>query len=75
MIISLYGILAERVGASELQLPAVNSVGDLRTLLEEQYPGIDRHCYMVAVNKVRADQQTSISEFDEIVILPPFAGG
>jgi molybdopterin converting factor small subunit len=53
------------------------TVGDLRKILEQQYPSLSaaKMQFSVAVNRKLADDMESIGQADEIAILPPISGG
>ncbi len=53
------------------------TVGDLRRMLEQQYPSLSaaRMQFSVAVNRKLADDMESIGQTDELAILPPISGG
>jgi len=76
-VIRYFGQIAEAVGCTEEQISLVNS--DLKELIQtlnEQYD-LERFQKNIAVNQVivNPEQAYTIKDTDEIVLLPPFAGG
>ena len=76
-VIRYFGQIAEATGCTKEQISLVNS--DLKELLQtlnEQYD-LDRFQKHIAVNQVlvNPDKACLIKDSDEIVILPPYAGG
>ncbi len=53
-----------------------HTVDDLRQKLEKQYPNLEGFAYVIAVNQtVIGTGLLTLSENDELALLPPFAGG
>jgi len=76
-VIRYFGQIAEATGCTKEQISLVNS--DLKELLQtlnEQYD-LERFQKHIAVNQVivNPEQAYTIQDTDEIVLLPPFAGG
>ena len=83
MIIKYFAALRDQLGCDEetLDLPeAVTTVGQLKTLLQQR-EGVwsqalaDENTLLVAVNHNQADEQTRISNNDEVAFFPPVTGG
>lgn len=72
-----FGIAKDIFGAGAISINVTGStVAALKHVLEEQYPELKALAsYMVAVNDAYADDNTVISEQDEIAIIPPVSGG
>ncbi len=71
-----FGIAKDIFGADNINVVIDSSVGDLKQVLEAQYPALkDLASYMVAVNDEYADDDLSITIDDEIAIIPPVSGG
>lgn len=52
------------------------TIDDLRQKLEKQYPDLESLAYVIAVNQtVIGTGLLTLSENDELALLPPFAGG
>ena len=80
--IRLFGMtkmMAGNQGTLSLDLANGSRVKDLISGLESGYPAIreliQKKKVLVSVNQEIAHEETSISDSDEIALLPPFAGG
>ncbi|MEZ4983896.1 MAG: MoaD/ThiS family protein [Saprospiraceae bacterium] len=76
--IKAFGIAKEIIGGSSIvvEIPAGSQVTDLLQLLKEQYPAFKELASLaIAVNATYADPEQEISTGDEVVIIPPVAGG
>lgn len=72
-----FGIAKDIFGSPSIEVELQdNHTSGLKQLLEQKYPRL-RHLasYMVAVNNEYAEDDTNISENDEIAIIPPVSGG
>ncbi|MDB5142352.1 MAG: MoaD/ThiS family protein [Mucilaginibacter sp.] len=73
-----FGIAKDIFGGSsvDVELPQHGTTGNLKQSLEECYPRL-RHLasYMVAVNNEYAEDESVLTEKDEIAIIPPVSGG
>jgi molybdopterin synthase sulfur carrier subunit len=74
MKILLFGMIAEKAGASKLELNA-GSTAALRAALEQRIPGLDRMSYALAVDRRITQADVPLHGHEEIALLPPFAGG
>ncbi|MFL2869169.1 MAG: molybdopterin converting factor subunit 1 [Pirellulaceae bacterium] len=77
--IKLFAVAQQRIGQQEIKvtIEAPTTVADLRTAVTEQFPELTDvlpHC-MIAVNTEYASPADSISDSDEIAIIPPVSGG
>lgn len=81
MKVLLFGITQDIVGAASLSIPVAKSsklasVSDLKDFLGISYPELKKLSSLaVAVNKKYAKDEDSISNFDEIALIPPVSGG
>lgn len=76
--IALFGIAREIVGQSSLEVtaPEGQSVQALLAGLREQYPALGRLSSLaVAVNNEYAEEGVTLTERDEIALIPPVSGG
>ncbi|WP_139925269.1 MoaD/ThiS family protein [Hymenobacter sp. DG01] len=76
--IALFGIAREIVGQSSLEVtaPEGQSVQALLAGLREQYPALGGLSSLaVAVNNEYAEEGTTLTERDEIALIPPVSGG
>ncbi len=74
MRILLFGSIAEKAGASVLEVDA-SSVDSLRQRLIARIPGLDRMRYAIAVDRRVITEDRPLAGSEEIAVLPPFAGG
>lgn len=73
-----FGIAKDIVkGASfQLDLPAEATVGVLKQQLYSTYPDFERLAsFAIAVNEAYRQDDFTLNEKDEIVIIPPVSGG
>ena len=77
--VKLFAVLRDRAGVAELHLSMLEggSVSDAMELVLQRHPAIAPLANRVAcaVNLVRVDRQTVLSEGDELALLPPVSGG
>lgn len=72
----LFGITREIAGTSELEIPALPTVGDLKSWLRETYPQMNGlKSLAIAVNQEYAGDEQALTETAEIAIIPPVSGG
>jgi molybdopterin converting factor subunit 1 len=72
-----FGIVKDIFGNPTIEVNVEGaSVDALKNSLEERYPRLKQiTSYMIAVNNEYAQAGQSISELDEIAIIPPVSGG
>lgn len=72
-----FGAVREIVGGREIDFEfSGNTVADLRTALHARYPDlVALNSLFVAVNQQYAKEDATLSEADEIALIPPVAGG
>jgi molybdopterin converting factor small subunit len=70
-----YGILAEVTGGRIKTYNSVSSYGDLMLRLRDDFPELQFYNYRTCINNTIVDGEASISEGDEVILLPPFCGG
>lgn len=59
-----------------VELPEGGTVGDLKEKLVAKFPGFQKlKSLAIAVNTEYRDDDFSLSENDEVVIIPPVSGG
>jgi molybdopterin synthase catalytic subunit len=79
LTVKFFGSLREEAGAKELELelPDASRVVDLRELLAERYPILERLGERIAasVNLEIAEADQLLRDGDEVAFLPPVAGG
>jgi len=74
MEVLLYGLIAEKAGASRLELHA-STLSELRVRLVERIPALSALSHAIAVDRVIVKDDRSLTGREEIAVLPPFAGG
>lgn len=74
--IKYFGMIAEKIGKSEesVDLDEKNQ-SDLRNYFVQKYPFLNDMDYQIAVNQNLTEVIDNNTEFVEIALLPPFAGG
>jgi len=74
-----FAVFRERIGKSDdsLELPDGSTVGGAIAMLAERHPPIAQLAgrFRVAVNQDFADLSRTLAEGDELVLIPPVAGG
>jgi molybdopterin converting factor subunit 1 len=79
LTVKLFGSLREEAGAKELEieLPDGSRVDDLRELLADRYPILERlgERIRASVNLEMAEPGQALADGDEVAFLPPVAGG
>lgn len=76
--VKCFGIAKDIVGSDDVQLSLTqgNSVKLLKETLISDYPAFAKYkSFMVAVNQSYALDDLSLTDGDEIAIIPPVAGG
>jgi|TARA_B110000495_G_scaffold195169_1_gene202366 molybdopterin synthase sulfur carrier subunit len=74
--IKYFGMIAEKIRKSEesVDLDEKNQ-SDLRNYFVQKYPFLNDMDYQIAVNQNLTEVIDTNTEFVEIALLPPFAGG
>jgi len=73
-----FGITADLIGASELDVVLVSSIsiGVFKTFLKEKYPQLKNiNTYAIAVNEAYVEDELLLRENDVVAIIPPVSGG
>lgn len=73
-----FGITRDILGGStvEMQIPAAANVADLRAALYAEYPALQKlNNLAIALNTEYASEDQTITERDEVVLIPPVSGG
>ncbi len=74
MRVLLFGMIAEKAGAAEVEVTAA-STHALKWELEQRIPGLGRMSYALAVDRRLMKEDVPLTGMEEIALLPPFAGG
>ncbi len=73
-----FGIAKDIFGSSEIHLDVNEglNVSDLRSVLEEEYPQLNKlKSYMLAIDEEYAEDSQIINSGNEIAVIPPVSGG
>ncbi len=77
--VKLFAILKEKAGTPELtlELPESSTVADLLREMDRLHPGLVAGIgqTMVAVNTEYATESQTLSDGDEVALIPPVSGG
>ncbi len=73
--VKLFGLLAEAAGNSFIEIERVNDTDSLREKILSDFPALKNHSFIIAVERQIVGDNTSLKPGDEVVLLPPFAGG
>ncbi|MGB1039095.1 MAG: MoaD/ThiS family protein [Bacteroidia bacterium] len=75
--IKCFGQIEDLTGRSEIELDIdrVLCKKDLVEILEKEYSELNNVSYQIAVNQSYVSETSRIESTDEVVLLPPFAGG
>jgi len=76
MKLKVFGVARDIMGGKEVEVGSVQNVGELRKLLLSNFPKLkELNSLLIAVNQTYASDEISISETDEIALIPPVSGG
>ena len=77
MGILLFGAAKDIAGVPVLEKPAhISDVAALKAWLYEVYPSLQQlKSMMIAVNRAYATYEQTISQQDEVAVIPPVSGG
>ena len=73
--VKLFGLLADTVGKSELQIENASDTDSLKKQMLLDYPNLAKKSFIVAVRKQIVGNNQKLENGDEVAFLPPFAGG
>lgn len=75
MKIKVFGLIAEKLNAQELEIEAVPHTEELRRILLQKFPTLKGIEFAVAVDREIVSGPTPLDEDREVALLPPFSGG
>jgi sulfur-carrier protein len=75
MKILAFGMIAEYVGSDAIEIDLPKDLNTLRLELLKKYPELHHKQFMIAVNRQKTDHNISLTQADEVALIPPFAGG
>lgn len=70
-----FGQIAELVGASEFLVADVPDTDALKAWLANNYPAIQNIAFAISVGKKKVVENTALSSYSVVALLPPFSGG
>lgn len=72
-----FGMIAEKLQLQEeeIDFSSLTFPIELKSYFVSRYPQLEKAPFVIAVNKVVSAELTSTENINEIVLLPPFAGG
>jgi sulfur-carrier protein len=70
-----FGVLAEVTKTTVRHYSNIESFGELRLRIEDEFPELVHYNFRIAVNNELAEGEPVLKTGDEIAYLPPFAGG
>lgn len=73
--IKAFGILAEKLPASEFEFPYFQDTEKLLGGLITEYPQLKSLKFSLAVDKELVQEKHHLNGNEEIALLPPFSGG
>jgi sulfur-carrier protein len=79
VVVKLFASCRENVGKDKITLKSTDkmiTVRDLKRMISELFPSLTTKTqFVIAVNHKIADDSATISQVDEVAILPPVSGG
>ena len=75
MKVKLFGMLAEKAQADEIEISDVSTKEQLFQKVNKKYPSFEGLNFKISINKTISPGNKNISPDDEIALLPPYAGG
>jgi sulfur-carrier protein len=72
-----FGMVAEVTDTNDESLEVEDhiNINKLKLMLESKYNSLNSMTYKIAVNQSLKEDVTILHDNDEVVLLPPFAGG
>lgn len=70
-----FGVLAEVAGTNFRTYLRVSSFGDLMLRIRDDFPEIAHYKFRITHNRVLTENEPSLTDGDEVALLPPFYGG
>lgn len=70
-----FGIVTDVTGKRSFTVTDIDSIEDLRLMLENEYPELKTIQYAIAVNRKLVTNSTLLDKNATIALLPPFSGG
>lgn len=73
--IHAFGIVAEKLAASEIELSGVSDTDGILRWIREEHPSLNNVYIGIAVNRKMISENTPVTPESDIALLPPFSGG
>jgi molybdopterin converting factor small subunit len=73
--IKAFGMIAEKIGTSALEMENPGSADALKQQLFERFPELKSLKFSLALDRKMLNSDAKISSGAEIALLPPFSGG
>ena len=73
--VMFFGVLAEVAQTTIKHYRNVNSFGDLKLRIEDEFPELIHYNYRISVNQEIINDIPLLNDGDELALLPPFSGG
>lgn len=70
-----FGVLAEVTGTNCKHYRNIESIGDLRHRIEDDFPEVVHYNFRISLNNEIIDTDLKLKDEDEVALMPPFAGG
>ena len=70
-----FGVLAEVTGTVCKHYRNVKSIGDLKLMVEDDFPEVVHYNFRISVNNQIINNDPLLNNGDEVALMPPFAGG
>jgi molybdopterin converting factor small subunit len=70
-----FGVLAEVTRINCKYYSGISSFGDLKGRIEDEFPEIVHYSFRFSVNSEMIENESVLSNGDEVALMPPFAGG
>ncbi|TVR87738.1 MAG: MoaD/ThiS family protein [Saprospirales bacterium] len=73
--IKAFGLIAEKMDAREIRVDQTKTTAELKALLHERYPALEKLDFAIAVDRRIVNDNTPLEPGAEVALLPPFSGG
>jgi sulfur-carrier protein len=70
-----FGVLAEVASTNCKHYRDVNSIGDLKLRIQDDFPEIVHFNFRISLNNEILNIEPLLHDGDEVALMPPFAGG
>jgi molybdopterin synthase sulfur carrier subunit len=70
-----FGVLSEVSGTGIREYIDVKSMEELKKRIDDDFPEIINYQFKVSLNNALINNDATLTDGDEVALLPPFAGG